>query len=159
MSLGTLGLALLAGLLSVLSPCVLPLVPIVLGAAAGEARGGPFALAAGLALSFTAIGLFVATLGFAIGLDSEAFRTAAAILMAAVGVVLAAPALQTRLAAAGGPVTAWVENASTPSPRAGSPDNRRRPPARAPHGARASARRSARPRCWRRRARRSRASR
>jgi cytochrome c-type biogenesis protein len=109
MSLGTLGLALLAGLLSVLSPCVLPLVPIVLGAAAGEARGGPFALAAGLALSFTAIGLFVATLGFAIGLDSEAFRTAAAILMAAVGVVLAAPALQTRLAAAGGPVTAWAD--------------------------------------------------
>jgi cytochrome c-type biogenesis protein len=109
MSLGALGLALLAGLLSVLSPCVLPLVPIVLGAAAGEARGGPFALAAGLALSFTAIGLFVATLGFAIGLDSEAFRTAAAILMAAVGVVLAAPALQTRLAAAGGPVTAWAD--------------------------------------------------
>ena len=109
MSTGTLGLALLAGLLSVLSPCVLPLVPIVLGAAAGEARGGPFALAAGLALSFTAIGLFVATLGFAIGLDDEAFRTAAAILMIGVGALLTAPGLQTRLAVAGGPVTAWAD--------------------------------------------------
>src|ERR1700722_409534 len=116
MSLGTLGLALLAGLLSVLSPCVLPLVPIVLGAAAGEARVGPFALAAGLALSFTTIGLFVATLGFAIGLDSEAFRTAAAILMAAVGVVLAAPALQTRLAAAGGPGAGWAAQSTKPPP-------------------------------------------
>ena len=29
--LGTVGFAFLAGLLSVLSPCVLPLVPIVLG--------------------------------------------------------------------------------------------------------------------------------
>ena len=109
MSPGTLGLALLSGLLSVLSPCVLPLVPIVFGAAAGEARGGPVALAAGVALSFTAIGLFVATLGFAIGLDGEAFRTAAAILMIGVGVVLMAPGLQTRLAVAGGPVTAWAD--------------------------------------------------
>jgi cytochrome c-type biogenesis protein len=109
MSPGTLGLALLSGLLSVLSPCVLPLVPIVFGSAAGEARGGPVALAAGVALSFTAIGLFVATLGFAIGLDGEAFRMAAAILMIGVGVVLMAPGLQTRLAVAGGPVTAWAD--------------------------------------------------
>ncbi len=108
MSPGTLGLAFLAGLLSVLSPCVLPLVPIVLGTAASEARGGPFALAAGLALAFTAIGLFVATLGFAIGLDGEAFRMAAALLMIGVGVVLTAPSLQTRLAVAGGPVAAWA---------------------------------------------------
>ena len=100
---------LLSGLLSFLSPCVLPLVPIVFGTAAGEAKGGPFALAAGVALSFTAIGLFVATLGFAIGLDGEAFRTAAAILMIGVGVMLMAPGLQTRLAVAGGPVTAWAD--------------------------------------------------
>jgi cytochrome c biogenesis protein CcdA len=31
MAFGTLGLAFLAGLLSILSPCVLPLLPIVLG--------------------------------------------------------------------------------------------------------------------------------
>jgi cytochrome c biogenesis protein CcdA len=85
MTLGTLGLALLAGLLSVLSPCVLPLLPIVLGAAASERRGGPFALAAGVALSFVAIGLFVATIGFAIDLDGDKFRTAAAIMMIGVG--------------------------------------------------------------------------
>jgi thiol:disulfide interchange protein len=52
MSLGTLGLAFLAGALSVLSPCVLPLLPIVLGSAASEHRLAPAALAAGLALSF-----------------------------------------------------------------------------------------------------------
>ena len=61
MPLGTLGLAFLAGILSVLSPCVLPLVPIVLGTAASEHRLGPLALAAGLAIAFTTIGLFVAT--------------------------------------------------------------------------------------------------
>ncbi|HEY8276863.1 MAG TPA: cytochrome c biogenesis protein CcdA, partial [Methyloceanibacter sp.] len=38
MAIGTLGLAFLAGCLSVLSPCVLPLLPIVLGTAASEHR-------------------------------------------------------------------------------------------------------------------------
>lgn len=108
MTIATLGLAFLAGLLSILSPCVLPLVPIVLGAAASEHRGGPFALAAGVALSFVAIGLFVATVGFSIGLDGDLFRAVAAVAMIIVGVILAVPALQTRLATAGGPIGNWA---------------------------------------------------
>lgn len=105
----TLGLAFLAGILSVLSPCVLPLLPLVLGAAASEHRLGPAALAAGLALSFVVIGLFVATVGFAIGLDTDVFRTVAAILLVLVGLVLMVPAVQTRLAVAAGPVSDWTE--------------------------------------------------
>lgn len=105
----TLGLAFLAGILSVLSPCVLPLLPLVLGAAASEHRLGPAALAAGLALSFVAVGLFVATVGFAIGLDEGVFRTVGAILLILFGVVLAVPSAQARLAAAGGPVSDWTE--------------------------------------------------
>ncbi|MBB2961360.1 cytochrome c biogenesis CcdA family protein [Methylobacterium sp. R2-1] len=104
-----LSLAALAGLLSVLSPCVLPLLPLVLGAAATEHRLGPVALAAGLALSFVAIGLFVATIGFAIGLDSDLFRKTAAALLLVLGLVLIVPAAQTRLAVAGGPVSNWME--------------------------------------------------
>ena len=105
----TLGLAVLAGVLSVLSPCVLPLLPLVLGAAASEHRLGPAALAAGLALSFVVIGLFVATVGFAIGLDTDVFRTVAAVLLVLVGLVLMVPAVQTRLAVAAGPVSDWTE--------------------------------------------------
>jgi cytochrome c-type biogenesis protein len=45
--IGTLGLAFLAGILSILSPCVLPLLPVVLGTAQSEHRLGPAALAAG----------------------------------------------------------------------------------------------------------------
>lgn len=107
--IGTIGFALLAGVLSILSPCVLPLVPIVLGTAASEHRYGPVALAAGLAVSFTAIGLFVATVGFAIGLDSGVFRAAAAALLLGIGLVLLVPGLQARLAAAAGPVGSWTE--------------------------------------------------
>lgn len=104
MALGSFGLAFLAGLLSILSPCVLPLLPIVLGAAASEHRLGPPALAAGLAASFVAVGLFVATIGFSIGLDAGIFRTAAAIMLVLVGAVLAAPKLQAWFALAAAPL-------------------------------------------------------
>lgn len=104
------GLAFLAGLLSILSPCVLPLVPIILATAGAKHVYGPFALAAGLALSFTALGLFVATVGFAIGLDAAAFRMAGAVLLGLLGVFLLMPGLQGRVAAAGGPVSNWAEN-------------------------------------------------
>src|SRR6516162_8434964 len=98
MTIGTIGLAFLAGCLSVLSPCVLPLVPIVLGSAASEHRLGSVALAAGLALSFTTIGLFVATIGFAIGLDQDVLRTFGAVLLIALGFVLVLPNLQAQVA-------------------------------------------------------------
>ena len=96
------GLAFLAGILSVLCPCVRPLPPPVPGAAASEHRLGPAALAAGLAVSLVVIGLFVAAVGFAIGLDAGVFRTGAAVMLILIGLVLMVPAAQTRLAVAAG---------------------------------------------------------
>lgn len=101
--------ALIAGVLSTLSPCVLPLLPMVLGTAVSKHRHGPVALAGGLALSFVAIGMFVALIGFSIGLDLTVFRTAAGLLMIAVGAVLALPRLQMQFATAAGPVGNWTE--------------------------------------------------
>ena len=105
----TLVLAFLAGVVSVLSPCVLPLVPLVLGAAVSEHRLGPAALTAGLALSFAAVGLFIATIGFSIGLDAGLFRSVAAMLLVLVGVVLLVPQFQARMALAAGPMSDWTE--------------------------------------------------
>jgi cytochrome c biogenesis protein CcdA len=107
--IATLGLAFLAGVLSVLSPCVLPLLPIVLGTAASEHRLGPVALAVGLGLSFVTIGLFVATIGFAAGLDTDLFRAISAALLIAVGLVLLVPKLQAQFALATSPVGNWVD--------------------------------------------------
>lgn len=109
MATGNIFLALVAGILSILSPCVLPILPIVLGAAASERRLGPVALAAGLATSFVAIGLFVATIGYSIGLDAELFRYVAASLIIAIGIVLMLPQLQAQLAAASGPIANWTD--------------------------------------------------
>jgi cytochrome c biogenesis protein CcdA len=109
MEFGSIGLGLVAGILSTLSPCVLPLLPIVLGSAMAEHRFGPAALAAGLSLSFVTIGLFIATVGFAIGLDADVFRSAAALLLLAIGCVLLVPRLQAQAALAAGPASHWAE--------------------------------------------------
>lgn len=105
----TLALAFAAGVLSILSPCVLPLVPIVLGAAVTAHAFGALALAAGLALSFTGLGLLLALVGFGVGLDAGMLRFAAAVIMVALGAILLVPSWQARLAGAGSPVSAWAD--------------------------------------------------
>jgi len=118
-TIGSFALAFAAGVLSILSPCVLPILPIVLGAAASEHRWGPAALAAGLAVSFVVIGLFVATVGYSIGLDGDRLRYVAAVLMVAIGVVLLVPRLQVRLALAGAPLQSWSDRHFGGSPSSG----------------------------------------
>lgn len=93
-----IALAALAGALSVLSPCVLPLLPLVLGAAASAHRFGVVALAGGLALSFSAFGLAIGVIGPALGLDTV--RTLSAVLLVGVGIVLFSEGLQHRFATA-----------------------------------------------------------
>lgn len=110
MALGSAAFALIAGALSTLSPCVLPLLPIILASAVSEHRLGPMALAGGLAVSFVAIGMFIATVGYEIGLDGGFFRALAAFLLITIGVVLLVPQLQTQVAAAAAPISGWSEN-------------------------------------------------
>jgi cytochrome c biogenesis protein CcdA len=95
----------LAGALSTLSPCVLPLLPILLGGAVQQHRLAPVALAGGLAMSFTVIGLFFATLGFAAGIDDGAVRVTAAVLMAGFGAVMLSVRLQSAFVRLMAPVT------------------------------------------------------
>jgi cytochrome c-type biogenesis protein len=108
MTIGSPALAFVAGVLSILSPCVLPILPVVLGTAASEHRLGPIALASGLSISFVAIGLFLATIGHSIGLDAERLRYLAAGLIIVVGVILLLPALQARISLAAGPIGNWA---------------------------------------------------
>lgn len=90
----TLGLALLAGLLTTLSPCVLPILPMVASSASGRSRWGLVTLALGLATSFTLIGVVVTSSGQLLGIDETSLRRIAGILMLLVGAVLVVPVLQ-----------------------------------------------------------------
>ena len=98
------GFGFLAGALSVLSPCVLPLLPVVAGTALAAHPRGVLALAGGLAASFTLVGLFVASVGFAIGLDAGWFRHLAAILLIAFGVVMLSTSLRERFRVVAAPL-------------------------------------------------------
>ena len=89
--LTALPLALLAGALSVLSPCVWPLVPIVMGSASGAGKAGPIALAAGLSLAFALAGTALSFMLVSLGLDPELFRFVAAALLVLVSIPLLMP--------------------------------------------------------------------
>ena len=99
-----LALGYAAGALSTLSPCVLPILPIVLFGALERHLLGPVALAAGLAASFAGVGIALASVGFSVGIDPDAVRFAVAALMGAAGVVLLVPALHGRMASMAFPV-------------------------------------------------------
>ena len=75
-------LSFLAGALTSVSPCVLPLIPILLGSAFQEHPGGPLALTLGLALSFAALGVALSSIGFILGVGADTVRIAAAVVMA-----------------------------------------------------------------------------
>lgn len=93
-------LSLLAGSLSTLSPCVLPLVPIVLATAVVAHRCGPYVLAAGLALSFTLVGVLLASIGASLGIDQTVLQNIAAVMLMLFGILLLSARLQARFATA-----------------------------------------------------------
>jgi cytochrome c-type biogenesis protein len=100
LGLASYGLAFLAGLLSTLSPCVLPIVPILIGSAMNAHRRAPIALALGLAISYATIGTALAWAGTALELNSELIRRLGAALMGLFSLVILSSSLQKRFAAA-----------------------------------------------------------
>ena len=102
-SLASPALAFAAGLLTVAAPCVLPLLPVVLGAtAAGGPGARPVFIAAGFALSFTVLALAFGSVQHLLGLEPQTVRDAAALLLVAFGLSMLWPGAFQRLAMAVG---------------------------------------------------------
>ena len=99
----------LAGLLTLINPCVLPVLPIVLATALQTGRFGPVALAAGMSLSFVALGVLVAFGGQALGVTEETVSNAGAILMIGFGFVLLVPRFSAGFATATAGVAAQAD--------------------------------------------------
>jgi cytochrome c biogenesis protein CcdA len=89
-----------AGLLTLINPCVLPVLPIVLAGALQASRWGPLALAAGMGLSFVTLGFAVIAAGHLVGLTPEMVAHAGAVLMIAFGTVLLVPRFSSQFALA-----------------------------------------------------------
>ncbi|MEH6835962.1 MULTISPECIES: cytochrome c biogenesis CcdA family protein [Falsihalocynthiibacter] len=83
----------LAGLLTLINPCVLPVLPIVLATALQASPRGPLALAAGMSLTFVILGVALSTIGLAVGILPEDVARIGAVLMVVFGIVLLVPKL------------------------------------------------------------------
>ena len=95
-SLPHLGFSLAAGGLTTLSPCVFPLLPLVLGGALQGSRFAPLAMGLGMTISFAAIGMLLGALGPALGIDADTVRVAGAAMLIAFALVMLVPALGAR---------------------------------------------------------------
>ncbi len=96
----TLFWAYVAGTLTLINPCVLPLLPIILASALQGSRLGPLALAGGLTVSFTIVGVGVTAFGHLVGIDDYIVNRTAAVMMMVFGALLLIPQAQDVLARA-----------------------------------------------------------
>ncbi|MEM7731718.1 MAG: cytochrome c biogenesis CcdA family protein [Pseudomonadota bacterium] len=101
--------AYLAGLLTLINPCVLPVLPIVLVGALNASKAGPVVLAAGMSVSFVIFGVFVTAFGSAIGLTQDTLAQIGAGLMIVFGVTLLVPAVAHRFEMATAGVAAGAD--------------------------------------------------
>jgi len=99
LSLAQLGLSLAAGSLTTLSPCVFPLLPLVVGGAVQTNPWSPIAMGVGMAASFALIGMALGALGPALGVDGDSVRSAGAWLLIAFAVVMLVPRFSARVGA------------------------------------------------------------
>src|SRR5215210_7575766 len=88
-----LGIAFLAGVITAVSPCVLPVLPIILAGGASGGRRRPYAIVAGLVASFTVFTLAATALLTALGLPADLLRNVAIGIVALVGLSLIWPRL------------------------------------------------------------------
>jgi len=113
LSLPQLGLSVAAGGLTTLSPCVFPLLPLVLGGAVQGHRLAPVAMGLGMMLSFAGIGVVLGALGPALGIDADTIRVAGAAMLIAFALVMLVPALSDRFSRWMLPIASAANAAST----------------------------------------------
>jgi cytochrome c-type biogenesis protein len=79
-----------AGLASVASPCVLPVVPIIVTGTAEDHRWRPALVVAGIAASFVAMGILTSLFGAIVGPALPALEKAVGVLVVVLGLLLLA---------------------------------------------------------------------
>lgn len=89
--------AFLAGVVTVASPCVLPVLPILLSTSTGGGRARPAGIVLGLAVTFTLVTLAVTAAAQALAIPAAWLRVASIVLLGFFGLTLLVPALGDRV--------------------------------------------------------------
>ena len=87
--------AFLAGFVTILAPCIWPLLPIVLSASSQAGKQRPLGITLGVMTSFTVFTLSIAYLEQTIHLDANVFRLCAVVVIGLLGVSMMIPPLGT----------------------------------------------------------------
>ena len=85
----------LAGFVTILAPCIWPLLPIVLSASSGSGKQRPLGISLGVMTSFTVFTLSISYLEKFFHLDANIFRLLAVIIIGLLGISMMIPALGT----------------------------------------------------------------
>lgn len=105
-----LGFAFLAGIFTILSPCILPILPAILSAGTTKGKWRPLGIIVGLVVSFTFFTLTLTAIVHATGLSANALRYAAIVLIFLFGLVMIFPRLSDLFAKVTAPVADWGQN-------------------------------------------------
>lgn len=112
-----IGLAFVEGLALIASPCILPVLPLVLSASVEGGRRRPFGIILGFVLAFASFALFSRALVLRLGLDLDYIKYGSLVLLTAFGLVLLSErlsekfsALTQRFANAGGTLSAQAKD-------------------------------------------------
>ncbi|MFC1616333.1 cytochrome c biogenesis protein DipZ [Patescibacteria group bacterium] len=84
----------IAGVVTILSPCILPLLPIILSSSANQGKKHPLGVIVGFILSFTFFTLFLSIIVNLTGISSDFLRNISVIVILLFGLILVIPALQ-----------------------------------------------------------------
>jgi cytochrome c biogenesis protein CcdA/thiol-disulfide isomerase/thioredoxin len=89
-----LAFAFVSGIITILSPCILPVLPIVLSGSVGGGKARPFGVLTGFVVSFTVFTLTLSAIVRALGIPADALRVVAVVLIALFGIVMLVPRLR-----------------------------------------------------------------
>src|SRR3989344_2672492 len=89
--------AFIAGIVTILSPCILPVLPIVLGSTVEGGKRKPLGIVVGFILSFTVFTLFLSSIVKATGISADYLRTVSVVVILVFGISLLVPKAQVLL--------------------------------------------------------------
>lgn len=106
-------LAFAEGLGLAISPCILPVLPLILGASSGGARSRPLMIITGFIVSFTIFALTSRQILAVTGIEQQTIQFVSFALLFCFGLVMLVPVLENRFAALTGKLASYAQKASS----------------------------------------------
>jgi cytochrome c biogenesis protein CcdA/thiol-disulfide isomerase/thioredoxin len=114
-----IGFAFLAGIFTILSPCILPILPAILSAGTLKGKWRPLGIILGLIISFTFFTLALTAIVHATGLSPNILRYLAIAMIFGLGIIMIFPKLSEKFATFTAPVAAIGQNIQGTDQRGG----------------------------------------